>query len=137
VTLHKFATKKISVIKILQYFLYDRIMENHEAVSALGALAQEDRLAAFRLLMGQGADGLSSGEIAGKLAIQRSRMSFHLATLERAGLLTARRNGRCINYAVDHARMRNLLTFLMKDCCGSNPAVCGLSQDGFIMPAGN
>jgi ArsR family transcriptional regulator, arsenate/arsenite/antimonite-responsive transcriptional repressor len=117
--------------------LYDRIVDTHEAITALGALAQEDRLAAFRLLMAQAADGLPSGEIAERLDIQPTRMSFHLATLERAGLLTARRNGRCILYAVDHVRMRNLLAFLMKDCCGSNPAVCGFSQDDFIMPAGS
>ena len=99
-------------------------MEDQEAVSALGALAQEDRLAAFRLLMTVGPDGLPSGSVAERLDIQPTRMSFHLTTLERAGLLTTRREGRHILYAVDYDRMRDLLGFLMEDCCGNDPAVC-------------
>lgn len=108
-------------------------MEDQEAISALGALAQEDRLAAFRLLMAEGPAGLPSGTVAERLDIQPTRMSFHLTTLERAGLLTARRDGRHIHYAVDYQRMRSLLAFLMEDCCGGNPAVCSLSAD--IIPA--
>ncbi|GAB4576689.1 MAG: metalloregulator ArsR/SmtB family transcription factor [Roseibium sp.] len=111
-------------------------MEDQEAVSALGALAQEDRLAAFRLLMAAGPGGLPSGTVAERLDIQPTRMSFHLTTLERAGLLTARRDGRHIHYAVDYARMRWLLTFLMKDCCGNDPAVCGFDTDKLTRPAG-
>ena len=100
-------------------------MKDQDAVSALGALAQEDRLAAFRLLMAVGPGGLPSGSVAERLDIQPTRMSFHLTTLERAGLLTTRREGRHILYAVDYDRMRRLLGFLMEDCCGNNPAVCG------------
>ncbi|MHA7777440.1 ArsR/SmtB family transcription factor [Roseibium sp. M-1] len=104
-------------------------MEDQEAISALGALAQEDRLAAFRLLMAEGPAGLPSGSVADRLDIQPTRMSFHLTTLERVGLLTARRDGRHIHYAVDYARMRGLLAFLMDDCCGGNPAVCCLPSN--------
>lgn len=111
-------------------------MEDHDAISALGALAQEDRLSAFRLLMAEGPRGLPSGTIAERLDIQPTRMSFHLTTLERAGLLSARREGRHIHYAVDYDRMKHLLTFLMEDCCGNNPAVCGLTSDAFSRPAG-
>lgn len=106
-------------------------MKDQDAVAALGALAQEDRLAAFRLLMMEGPLGLPSGTIADRLNIQPTRMSFHLTALERAGLLITRREGRHIRYAVDYARMRDLLTFLMEDCCRSNPAVCNLSAGEF------
>lgn len=99
-------------------------MKDLDAVAALGALAQADRLAAFRLLMAAGANGLPSGTVAERLDIQPTRMSFHLNALERAGLLNARRDGRHVHYAVDHTHMRHLLVFLMKDCCGGDPAVC-------------
>ena len=103
-------------------------MKQTAAISALGALAQEDRLAAFRLLVSEGAHGLPSGTIAERLDVQPTRMSFHLTTLERAGLLTAQREGRHIRYAVDYRRMRDLLAFLVEDCCANNPAICGLED---------
>ncbi|MEO0977199.1 MAG: helix-turn-helix domain-containing protein, partial [Pseudomonadota bacterium] len=103
-------------------------MKQEAAISALGALAQEDRLAAFRLLVSEGPHGLPSGTIAEKLDVQPTRMSFHLTTLERAGLLTAHREGRHIRYAVDFAQMRNLLAFLMEDCCANNPEICGFDD---------
>ncbi len=99
-------------------------MKDREAVTVLGALAQEDRLAAYRLLMREGPEGLPSGTVAERLDIRPTRMSFHLTALERAGLLTARREGRHIRYAVDTRRMGKLLSFLVEDCCGGNPAVC-------------
>ncbi|MBN9671670.1 ArsR/SmtB family transcription factor [Roseibium aggregatum] len=111
-------------------------MEDQDAVRALGALAQDDRLAAFRLLMTAGPQGLPSGTIAERLDIQPTRMSFHLTTLERANLLTTRREGRHILYAVDYQRMRKLLMFLMEDCCGNDPAVCCFSTDAFQLPKG-
>lgn len=101
-------------------------MKQIAAISALGALAQEDRLAAFRLLVSAGPHGLPSGTIAAKLDVQPTRMSFHLTTLERAGLLNAHREGRHIRYAVDYGQMRDLLAFLMEDCCANNPEICGL-----------
>jgi ArsR family transcriptional regulator len=99
-------------------------MKPDDAIMALGALAQEDRLAAFRLLMMEGGQGLPSGTIAERLDVAPTRMSFHLATLEKAGLLNTRREGRHIHYSVDYLRMRSLLGFLIEDCCGNNPAVC-------------
>ena len=74
---------------------------------------------------------MASGEIADALNVPATRMSFHLAGLERAGLVTARRDGRRILYAVSFARMRNLLAFLMEDCCRGNPEICG----GLTIPA--
>ncbi len=103
-------------------------MKQTAAISALGALAQEDRLAAFRLLVSKGPLGLPSGTIAEKLDVQPTRMSFHLTTLERAGLLTAHREGRHIRYAVDYGQMKDLLAFLMEDCCANNPEICGLAD---------
>lgn len=100
-------------------------MKNSDAIEALGALAQDDRLAAFRLLVQAGAEGMASGEIAETLKVPATRMSFHLAGLERAGLVTTRRDGRRILYAVSFARMRNLLAFLTEDCCRGNPEICG------------
>jgi ArsR family transcriptional regulator len=99
-------------------------MIDEDAIGAFGALAHADRLAAYRLLVRHAPDGLPSGEIAHALDIAPTRMSFHLSTLERAGLVTARRNGRHVFYAVDVAAMRNLIGFLTDDCCGGHPEIC-------------
>lgn len=103
-------------------------MFDDTAVSALSALAHADRLAAYRELMGAGPNGMPSGEIAAALSIPPTRMSFHLATLERAGLLRSWRNGRQVRYAVEFAAMRDLLAFLTEDCCGGHPEVCGVDS---------
>lgn len=105
-------------------------MKTEEAILALGALAQDDRLAAFQLLMRNGPNGLPSGEIASRLDVAPTRMSFHLSTLERAGLLEAKREGRHIRYSVKNDRMKSLLGFLVDECCGNNPAVCGFRAIG-------
>ncbi len=99
-------------------------MKSADAISALGALAQDDRLTAFRLLITVGPEGLPSGAIAARLDVAPTRMSFHLTTLERAGLLKTRREGRHIHYAVDFDQMKSLLGFLIEDCCNNNPASC-------------
>ncbi|MEP0233807.1 metalloregulator ArsR/SmtB family transcription factor [Roseibium sp.] len=103
-------------------------MRDDLAVESLSALAQEDRLAAFRLLVKAGPEGLASGEIAEKLSIAPTRMSFHLATLERGGLVVSRRDGRRIFYSVSFDRMRGLLEFLTEDCCAGHPEICGVSR---------
>ena len=100
-------------------------MNDDRAVAALSALAHLDRLAAFRMLVKAGPEGTPSGEIAERLSIPPTRMSFHLAALERAGLVTARRDGRRILYAASFDEMRGLLGFITEDCCGGNPAICG------------
>ena len=94
----------------------------------MGPSHRKDRLAAFRLLVSAGPHGLPSGTIAEKLDVQPTRMSFHLTTLERAGLLTAHREGRNIRYAVDFRQMRHLLAFLVEDCCANNPEICGFDD---------
>lgn len=95
------------------------------AVEALSALGQETRLAVFRLLVRAGPDGLPAGRIARDLAVPPSTLSAHLAQLERAGLLSARRAERQIIYAVDFAGTRRLFAFLLEDCCQGRPELCG------------
>lgn len=104
-------------------------MEQIAAVGALGALAQETRLSVFRLLVQAGPDGLMAGEIAERLGVPASTMSHHLATLERAGLATARRASRAIFYAADYDAIRGLLAFLMEDCCQGRAEICGVAVD--------
>lgn len=100
-------------------------MNDDTAVSALSALAHADRLAAFRILVRAGPSGMPSGEIAEALDMPPTRMSFHLATLERSNLLRSWRDGRRILYAASYHDMRQLLAFLTEDCCSGNPAICG------------
>ena len=94
------------------------------AAAALGALAHPDRLRAFRLLVADGPDGRASGRVAAALGIPPTRTSFHLAALERAGLIASRREGREVRYAARFDAMRGLLDFLTRDCCGGRPEIC-------------
>jgi len=103
-------------------------MEDRNAVDKLTALAHLDRLAAFRLLVKAGPEGVPSGEIASRLGIAPTRMSFHLSNLERSGLVTARRSGRQVHYAVNFEDMRELLVFLTEDCCANAPEICGVTN---------
>lgn len=104
-------------------------MNEDTAVAALSALAHGDRLSAFRMLVRAGPNGLPSGEIATRLAIAPTRMSFHLAALERSGLARSRRDGRRIRYAAHFDAMRGLLAFLTEDCCEGHPEICGIVAD--------
>ena len=92
------------------------------AVEALGALAQEHRLALFRLLVQAGDDGMPAGAIAEALGVPNSTLSFHLAHLTRAGLIQQRRQGRSLIYTADYAAMNALVGYLMENCCGG--AIC-------------
>lgn len=100
-------------------------MNVESAVSSLTALAHADRLAAFRMLVRAGPEGVPSGAIAQDLSIPPTRMSFHLATLERAGLVRCWRDGRYVRYAANYDAMRELLGFLTEDCCNGKPEICG------------
>ena len=93
-------------------------MSSSAAVEALGALAQEHRLALFRLLVQAGEDGMPAGAIAEKLGVPNSSLSFHLAHLTRAGLIQQRRQGRSLIYTADYAAMNALVGYLMENCCG-------------------
>ena len=94
-------------------------MEQTFAIGALSALAHESRLAIFRLLMPEGADGLPAGQVGQRLGIPANALSFHLTRLRYAGLVTARRNGRQILYAADYEGMQELMGFLTENCCQS------------------
>lgn len=100
-------------------------MKSNEAILALSALAQEHRLAIFRLLVKEGCRGLNAGEIGERIDISPTSASFHLKELDRAGLITAKREGRFIRYAFNAGTMHDLLTFLMEDCCQGRPDLCG------------
>lgn len=112
-------------------------MDLHHAVSVLSALAQETRLAVFRLLVKEGPDGLPAGRVAERLGVTPATLSFHLAQLERSGLLSSRRHSRQIVYRVDLEGTRRLLTFLTEDCCQGRPELCaGLEIDAIEPVAG-
>lgn len=99
-------------------------MEAGRAVTALGALAHEHRLAVYRLLVERGPDGLAAGLIAERVGIPASSLTFHLQHLLRAGLATQRRVGRQIIYAADFAAMNDLVGFLTENCCGRGVSAC-------------
>lgn len=97
-------------------------MKSREVVSALSALAQDTRLAVYRLLVQQGPSGLAAGEIASKLDIAPATLSFHLKELTHAGLATSRQEGRFIYYAANFGAMNELIAFLTENCCAAD---CG------------
>lgn len=99
------------------------IMEQSNAIAALAALAQENRLDVFRLLVEAGEHGLPAGQIAARLAIPNNTLSFHLERLRTAGLVSQERRGRSIVYAANYATMDMLLGYLTRNCCaGAGPA---------------
>ena len=99
-------------------------MKTKQAIAALGALAQETRLAAFRLLVQAGPEGLPAGEIAEKLGLPASSLSFHLAQLTQAGMAVQLRAGRSLIYSVDFQSMNGLMAYLTENCCGENASAC-------------
>ncbi len=103
-------------------------MRTQQAIAALGALAHEHRLAVYRLLVEQGPEGLSAGAIAGRVGMLPSSLSFHVRTLQRAGLITQRRVSRQLFYAARFDAMNALIGYLMQNCCGqaakSCPPIC-------------
>ncbi len=96
-------------------------METRTAIAALAALAQESRLAVFRLLVETGPAGLAASKIAAALGLPASSLSFHLKELSHAGLIAARQDGRFIIYAAQFETMNGLVAFLTANCCGGNP----------------
>jgi DNA-binding transcriptional ArsR family regulator len=98
-------------------------MQPHQVIAALAALAQEHRLAAFRALVEAGPEGLAAGVIADRVGIPSSTLSFHLAQLCHAGLVSQRRVGRSLIYSADFATMAGLMAYLTENCCGTG-VVC-------------
>jgi DNA-binding transcriptional ArsR family regulator len=103
-------------------------MEKNAAVAALAALAQDNRLDVFRLLIEAGADGLPAGEIADALGLAPNTLTFHFDRLRSAGLVSVRRDGRSMIYAARFETMNALLGYLTDNCCGGQPEKCGPVQ---------
>ena len=93
-------------------------METSRIIDALSALAQATRLAVYRLLVESGPGGMAAGAIGEKLDLPPATLSFHLAHLERAGLLRSRQEGRFIFYSADFENMNRLVAYLTENCCG-------------------
>src|ERR1700744_1544662 len=93
-------------------------MEKTDAVTALAALAQDNRLDVFRLLVQAGPAGLAAGEVAASLGLPPNTLTFHFDRLRMAGLITVRRDGRLMIYVARFDRMNELVAFLTENCCG-------------------
>ena len=100
-------------------------MNSPQAITALGALANEHRLALFRLLVRVGDSGLPAGAIAAELGVPNSSLSFHLAHLNQAGLVKQERQGRSLIYSADYSAMNALVGYLMENCCAGTGEGCG------------
>ena len=95
-------------------------MKADDIINALGSLAQEHRLAIFRLLVEAGPEGLAAGQIAEALKVPNSSLSFHLAHLHRAGLIGQRRQSRSLFYSANYDAMNKLIFFLTENCCAGS-----------------
>ena len=102
------------------------MMEPAQVVMALAALAQPTRLAAYRLLVACGPEGMSAGQIAEELNASAATMSFHFKTLSYAGLIESRQDGRFVYYSANFKVMNGMVDYLTENCCGGNPAACNL-----------
>lgn len=99
-------------------------MDNKSAVNLLSSIAQEARLDIFRTLVQAGATGLAAGNIAEKLGIPNSTLSFHLKELSHAGLVNSRQESRFIYYSANYQAMNNLLAYLTENCCAGEQVCC-------------
>lgn len=108
-------------------------MKKSSAIAALGALAQDSRLDIFRLLVQAGHDGIPAGRIGEALGLPSATLSFHLAQLRQAGLITFRREGRSLIYAAEFDAMNGLIGFLTENCCGGDRGAC-LPEGALLCP---
>lgn len=99
-------------------------MEERQALIAFGAMSQETRLRIVRLLVKAGPEGMAAGAVGEAVEVSPSNVSFHLKELERAGLVTARRDSRSIVYSAEYDALSGLIRFLMEDCCAGRPEIC-------------
>src|SRR5208283_1020467 len=99
-------------------------MENSDAVAALAALAQDNRLDVYRLLVEAGPEGMSAGSVAGALELAPNTLTFHFDRLRQAGLVTVRREGRSMIYAARFDTMNALLGYLTENCCQGSAEQC-------------
>jgi ArsR family transcriptional regulator len=110
-------------------------VDTKTAALGFGALAQETRLKAFRLLVSRGADGMAAGDIARAVNVPQNTMSSHLSSMVNAGLLQSNRHSRSVIYSVDLAGTQALLRFLIEECCGGQPDRC-ISLIDEVLPNG-
>lgn len=108
-------------------------MRSNQAIAALAALAQEHRLALFRMLVQAGPDGVAAGALASALGMPSSSLSFHLAQLRESGLVAQRREGRSLIYSASYGAMDALVAYLMENCC----AGAGCAPGGTAQPERN
>jgi len=99
-------------------------MKKQEAITILAALAQDNRLDVFRLLVEAGPEGMPAGHIATSLRLPPNALSFHLDRLREAGLVTVRRDGRSMIYSAQFAAMNGLVAYLTDHCCEGRPELC-------------
>jgi ArsR family transcriptional regulator len=99
-------------------------MDKKAALASLSALGQDTRLEVFRLLVRASPEGVPAGEIATSLGAVQNTMSAHLKVLDHAGLVRAERDGRTVRYVADMTGFRDLLAYLMEDCCNGSPELC-------------
>jgi ArsR family transcriptional regulator, arsenate/arsenite/antimonite-responsive transcriptional repressor len=100
-------------------------MKSTNAVESLAALAQDSRLAIFRMLVKRGPEGYTPTQLSEKLNVTSPTLSFHLKELQRAGLLDVRRDGRFLYYRPNFAHMNQLIAFLTENCCALADKGCG------------
>lgn len=101
-------------------------MEKKDALTALSALAQETRLDIFRYLVERGLHGVPAGQIGEHFGLPLPTLSFHLKTLQQAGLVERRRESRSLIYSVAFSTMSDLMAYLTENCCAGHPEVCAL-----------
>ena len=99
-------------------------MEQIDAVTALAALAQDNRLDVYRLLVQAGPDGLTAGTIASELKLAPNTLTFHFDRMRQAGLVSVRRDGRSMIYSANYDTMNGLIGYLTDNCCGGAPERC-------------
>ena len=112
------------MVAVSDCIVYLRWMHDEDALSCLAALSHPTRLAAFRLLVKAEPGGLSTGDLVGATGLSQSTLSTHLAVLVAADLVRPEKRGRQMIQRVDVARLRSLMLFLAKDCCGGSPELC-------------
>src|ERR1700734_3445522 len=102
-------------------------MKTPDVIEEVGALAQDPRLAIYRLLVQRGPEGLAARTIGQRIGLLPSSLTFHLQNLQRAGLITQRRDSRQLIYSADFSVMNGLVGYLTENCCGNSGAECSPS----------
>ena len=109
-------------------------MDESRASLAFAALGQPTRLALFRRLIQEDGDGTAAGQLALQLGVRPNTLSTHLGVLSEAGLIRSRRDGRSILYSADRDGLRQLLGWLLQDCCGGRPEICSAVLNEIACP---